>query len=158
MPRLRTATIGLAAAALATSGMTAVASASAGHAAPGSSGTTVKTRSTDLGTFLTDSKGHTLYLFEKDAGKNKSRCYRHCAKAWPPLLTSGSPHAAGKVKASKLGTTKRKDGTTQVTYNGDPLYYYAADSGKTTRGEGLEEFGAEWYVINPHGKKIDDDE
>src|SRR4051812_621878 len=75
---------------------------------------TVKTRHTSLGTILVDAKGRTLYLFEKDT-KNKSKCSGACATNWPPALTGGKPKGAGGVVAAKLGTTKRSDGTTQVT-------------------------------------------
>jgi predicted lipoprotein with Yx(FWY)xxD motif len=119
---------------------------------------TVKTRHVSLGTIIVDGKSHTLYLFEKDKG-GKSKCSSACATAWPPLLTKGKPKASGSVKASKLGTTKRSDGTTQVTYGGHPLYTFIGDHntpGKTT-GEGSKAFGAEWYVVGTNGKKIEDE-
>jgi predicted lipoprotein with Yx(FWY)xxD motif len=119
------------------------------------SSTTVDVRKSDLGTMLTDSSGRTLYLFEKDKGTS-STCYGGCATAWPPLTTSGAPKAGTDVKASALGTTKRKDGTSEVTYHGHPLYYYVGDSGPgMTNGQGLDQFGAEWYVLAPSGNKID---
>jgi predicted lipoprotein with Yx(FWY)xxD motif len=105
-------------------------------------------QNTALGAYLVDSKGMTLYLYTKDT-PNTSNCNGGCATAWPPLLTSGAPVAGAGVDASKLGTTTRADGTTQVTYNGWPLYYYAQDkaAGDTT-GEGV---GTVWYVITPDG-------
>lgn len=163
MPRLRTLAIGIAATAVATStltlgGITGAAAAHQTPMAPASHKATVSTRTGSLGTFLVGSNGHTLYLFEKDTGA-KSHCYKTCAGIWPPLLTKGAPKAAGTAKSGLLGTTKRKDGTKQVTYNGHPVYYYSADSSAgSTKGEGLEAFGAEWYVLNPTGNKIDDDE
>jgi predicted lipoprotein with Yx(FWY)xxD motif len=121
------------------------------------SGATVDVRKSDLGTMLTDSTGRTLYLFEKDKG-TASTCYGSCASAWPPLTTSAAPKAGTDVKASALGTTKRKDGTSEVTYNGHPLYYYVGDgSPGSTTGQGLDQFGAEWYVLAPSGNKIDHD-
>jgi predicted lipoprotein with Yx(FWY)xxD motif len=120
-----------------------------------SSGATVDVRKSDLGTMLTDSSGRTLYLFEKDKG-DSSTCNGSCASAWPPLTTTGTPKAGAGVKASALGTTKRQDGTSEVTYNGHPLYYYVGDSGAgMTNGQGLDQFGAEWYVLAPSGNKID---
>lgn len=121
-----------------------------------SSSATIKTRSTSLGTILVDSKGRTLYLFEKDT-KNKSKCAGACAANWPPSVTSGKPKAAGGVTASKLGTTKRSDGKTQVTYAGHPLYTFVLDHNKpgSTKGEGVNAFGAEWYVVGTNGKKIE---
>ena len=103
-----------------------------------------------LGSFLVDSKGMTLYLFTTDT-PNTSTCYGSCASYWPPLLTNGAPTAGAGVTASMLGTTKRTDGTTQVTYNGWPLYYYISDkaAGDTT-GENVQ---GVWFVITPAGVK-----
>jgi predicted lipoprotein with Yx(FWY)xxD motif len=105
-----------------------------------------------LGRFLVDSRGMTLYLFEKDKG-GKSACSGACAQNWPPLLTKGAPKAGPSAKASLLGTIKRADGTTQVTYNKHPLYTFAGDQGKrgATKGEGLDAFGAKWYVVAAKG-------
>ena len=116
---------------------------------------TVKTRHGKLGTYLVDGKGRTLYLFEKDRTK-KSTCADACAVAWPPLKTKGRPKAAGAAKASLLGTSKRADGTTQVTYRGHPLYYFVQDKkAGDTKGQNVDGFGAEWYVVSPAGKKIE---
>jgi predicted lipoprotein with Yx(FWY)xxD motif len=116
----------------------------------------VATGRTDLGTVLVDGKGRTLYLFEKDKG-SASSCYGACASVWPPL-TSGQGVAAGGLTAAKLGATKRTDGTTEVTYAGHPLYTYAGDAKPgQARGQGLDQFGAEWYVLAPSGHKIDGD-
>ena len=115
---------------------------------------TISTRKTDLGTILVDSKGRTLYLWVADKGK-KSTCYGGCATAWPPALTSGKPKAGKGVKASLLGTTKRKDGKLEVTYDGHPLYTFIQDraAGDTT-GQGSTGFGAAWWVVAPSGKAI----
>jgi predicted lipoprotein with Yx(FWY)xxD motif len=117
---------------------------------------TVKTRSVKLGKILVNGSSQTLYLFEKDK-KGKSACSGACAKAWPPLLTKGKPKASGSVSAAKLGTTKRADGRTQVTYNGHPLYTFIMDHKKpgSTAGQGIDAFGAEWYVVGTNGKKIE---
>jgi predicted lipoprotein with Yx(FWY)xxD motif len=107
-----------------------------------------------LGTVLVDSKGRTVYLFEKDTGP-KSTCFGACATEWPPLTTTGKPSAGHGVTASMLGTTKRSDGKTQVTYNGHPLYLFQADMkpGDAT-GQNVDAFGAEWYVLSPAGNKL----
>ena len=140
-------------AALALTAGLALAVAGTGVAAGGAA--TVKTRHGKLGTFLVDAKGKTLYLFEKDKTK-KSTCSGACATAWPPLLTTGAAKAAGSAKASLLGTTKRSDGTTQVTYKGHPLYFFIQDKkAGDTKGEGVNGFGAEWYVLSAAGKKIE---
>jgi len=116
----------------------------------------VKTRSVSLGKILVNGSSQTLYLFEKDKN-GKSACSGACAANWPPLLTKGKPIASGGVKSSLLGTTKRSDGTTQVTYNKHPLYRFKGDANKVgaTKGEGLDAFGAEWYVVGTNGKKIE---
>jgi len=121
-------------------------------AAVSSGGTSVAVGKSDaLGSFLVDDKGMTLYLFTKDI-PNTSNCYDKCATAWPPLLTTGSPVAGTGIDASKLGTTKRKDGSIQVTYAGWPLYYYANDAkaGDTT-GQNV---GSVWFVISPAGEQV----
>src|SRR5262249_6879762 len=113
-----------------------------------------KTRHGKIGTFLVDSKGKTLYLFQKDTS-SKSRCSGTCADDWPPLLTSGNPKGVSGVRKTLLGVTKRADGTTQVTYNRHPLYYYAADTkAGDTGGQGVSAFGARWYAVNSAGKRV----
>jgi predicted lipoprotein with Yx(FWY)xxD motif len=75
---------------------------------------------------------------------------------WPPLTTNSKPLSGTGLSATKLGTTKRSDGTTEVTYNGHPLYTYAGDSGPgQTTGEGSQDFGAEWDVLSAAGNKIE---
>ena len=104
-----------------------------------------------FGSFLVDDKGMSLYLFTKDT-PNTTTCYDKCATAWPPLLTTGSAVAGTGLDASKFGTTTRTDGTTQVTYNGWPLYYFAKDkqAGDTT-GQNV---GSIWYLVSPTGDAI----
>ena len=87
---------------------------------------------------------------------NESACSGECAAAWPIDGSSGRPKAGPGVRASLLGTIKRSDGTTQVTYNSHPLYYYSGD-GKPgeVNGEGVDAFGAEWYVVSPAGRKVE---
>jgi predicted lipoprotein with Yx(FWY)xxD motif len=110
----------------------------------------------DLGTVLVTSQGLTLYDFHKDKGSTSS-CYGACAAAWPPLLTEGNPQAQGPADRSMLGTTKRKDGTVQVTYNGWPLYTYAGDqSPGEADGNDIDQFGAEWYALQPNGQEPED--
>ena len=123
------------------------------HAAA-TSGAVVSTSKTSLGTILVDSRGRTLYLFGKDTN-GKSACSGKCASFWPPLVTSGKPRVAGKAKVSLIGTIKRTDGRLQVTYKHHPLYRFAKDTGRgQTNGEGIDAFGAHWYVVSPAGNKI----
>jgi predicted lipoprotein with Yx(FWY)xxD motif len=132
------------------------ASHSSSHSHSRSSAATVSVRKTKLGRVLVNSRGVTLYLFEKDK-KGKSACNGACATAWPPLLTKGKPKAHTGVQASKLGTTRRSNRTKQVTYGGHPLYTFVGDRNKpgSTAGEGSKAFGAEWYVLGTNGKKIE---
>jgi predicted lipoprotein with Yx(FWY)xxD motif len=109
------------------------------------------------GKFLVDSHGRALYLFEADKSTT-STCTGACAAAWPPATANGMPMAGSGVSQSLLGTTKRADGTEQITYNGHPLYYFAADTGAgTAKGQGSKQFGAGWYVLTAKGSKIDND-
>jgi predicted lipoprotein with Yx(FWY)xxD motif len=114
----------------------------------------VGTTTSSLGTFLVDAKGRALYLWDADHG-SKSTCNGECATDWPPLTTTGTPKASGKAKTSLLGTTKRSDGSREVTYAGHPLYYYVGDTGPgQTTGQGSDGFGAPWWVVTPAGKAI----
>src|SRR5438552_5957672 len=119
-----------------------------------SAGARVSIANSPLGRILVDSKGITLYDFAQDTG-TKSTCYGACAALWPPLITKGKPIAGHGVRASLLGTTKRKDGKLEVTYNGHPLYYFVSDRkpGQTT-GQGVTQFGAPWWVLSAAGKEI----
>jgi len=108
-----------------------------------------------LGRIIVDSEGLTLYDFHKDKGTT-SACYGGCAQVWPPLITEGDPQAGEGAMASKLGTTKRKDGTTQVTYAGHPLYTYTADTKPgDAKGNDFSSFGAEWYALQPSGEEAE---
>lgn len=110
----------------------------------------------NLGMVLTDGNGRTLYLFAKDE-KTESYCKTApCTQAWPPYVTQGAPTAGSGLKASLLGTLKRDDGTTQVTYGGHPLYYFVKDTAKgQANGQKLKAFGAEWYVVGADGNKVE---
>jgi predicted lipoprotein with Yx(FWY)xxD motif len=104
--------------------------------------------------YLTDGSGRSVYLFESDHGK-ASTCNGACVSAWPPLTTTGAPQASAGVKTAMLGTITRSDGAKQVTYGGHPLYYYAGDStAGQTNGEGLNGFGALWYLLSPSGATV----
>ena len=100
------------------------------------------------GTMLTDAAGRSLYLFTRDE-RNKSNCVDRCAQAWPPLITEGDPQAGPGATAGLLGTTTRADGSKQATYNGWPLYYYAADE-KPGDVKGQNVVNA-WFVVSSYG-------
>jgi predicted lipoprotein with Yx(FWY)xxD motif len=107
-----------------------------------------------LGKVLVDSKGRTVYLFQKDTG-SMSTCSGACATDWPPVTTTGKPTAGSGLTASMVGTTTRSDGTKQVTYNGHPLYNYVGDQkAGDTNGQGISAFGAKWYAVSPAGSTV----
>jgi predicted lipoprotein with Yx(FWY)xxD motif len=138
-------------------GSSAGAYAAAGKPTVATPAGTIGTRHTGLGNVLADSHGRTLYLFEADHGMASS-CSGACASIWPPLTATGRPGAGTGLAASKIALIKRSDGTMQVTYGGHPLYTYAGDAKPgDTKGEGLDQFGAEWNVLAPNGSEIDDD-
>ena len=114
--------------------------ATAGGAKTG--GARVAVAKSSLGRILVDSKGITLYDFVEDKG-TRSTCYDACATLWPPLITAGKPIAGPGVRASLLGTTKRTDG--ELVTDRKP--------GQTT-GQGVNQFGAPWWVLSPAGKEI----
>ena len=150
------AAVALAAAGCGTSSYSGTSGAAAARPAATSATASVATGRTTLGTVLVDGRGRTLYLFEKDKGATSS-CYGACASVWPPL-TSAKGVAAGGLPAARLGATKRTDGTTEITYAGHPLYTYAGDAKPgQAHGQGLDQFGAEWYVLAPSGHKIGSD-
>jgi predicted lipoprotein with Yx(FWY)xxD motif len=109
-----------------------------------------------IGRVLVDGQGLTLYLFEPDKQSDHSTCNGICAAGWPPLLLPAGvtrPLASAAIDAGLLGTTTRKDGTTQVTYNGWPLYLWNNDSapGEAT-GQGLDNLGGIWWAVSPNGQ------
>jgi predicted lipoprotein with Yx(FWY)xxD motif len=119
-----------------------------------SGGAVVKVGSSDLGRVLVDAQGKTLYLWAHDKSA-KSTCYGDCAEYWPPMLTSGKPLAAGGAQASLLGTSRRSDGRSQVTYSGHPLYYFIQDTkAGQTKGEGLTGFGGRWDPVSAAGSAV----
>jgi predicted lipoprotein with Yx(FWY)xxD motif len=147
--KIRIALATVLAVALAAAGVAAAAAVTRQSSA--SSGT-VNLHKTKLGKVLAGKSGKTLYLFMVDK-HGKSACYGACATNWPPLL--GKPTAGTGVKAALLGTTKRKNGTKQVTYAGHPLYFFKLDkSAGQTNGEGLDFFGGKWYAVNSSGKAV----
>lgn len=116
-------------------------------------GRLIKSVGSEYGRVVADAKGEAFYLFDKEDGP-RSECYGACAAAWPPVLTSGKPRAGKGVKASLLGTTKRKNGKLQVTYAGQPLYYYVDDTPGNILCQNVDEFGGLWLVVKPDGSPV----
>ena len=125
----------------------------AGAASAATSTSTISLRTTAVGKVLVAANGRTLYLFTADKGK-KSTCYGQCAGYWPPLF-AGTPTAGVGLKASMLGTTKRRDGKLQVTYAGHPLYFFVQDKkAGQVNGQGFVHFGGSWWVVSAAGISI----
>ena len=128
------------------SGATAT-TAAAQQAAEG----TVAVASTGLGEVLVDAKGRTLYVFTKDKG-DQSVCSGKCAVAWPALTVTGAATPGTGVEASLLSTSKQANGSSQVTYGGKPLYYFAGDAKPgDTNGQGV---GDVWFAVTADGELV----
>jgi len=112
---------------------------------------TITTAGSDFGQVLFDGTGQAIYLFDKET-TGVPDCYGDCAVAWPPVLTSGSPVAGAGSMTDLLGTTPRTDGSTQVTYAGHPLYYYAHEGKNVVTCHNVSEFGGLWLAVTPTGQ------
>jgi predicted lipoprotein with Yx(FWY)xxD motif len=124
-------------------------SASSSTSTPATSGQTsanvaMSTKGT-VGAVLVSSNGHTLYHLTTDTAGN-STCTGSCAQLWPPMtVPSGTMPTAAAGMSGTLGTISRSDGTTQVTYNGEPLYWYSLD---TTASDALGQgVGGVWFAV-----------
>jgi predicted lipoprotein with Yx(FWY)xxD motif len=115
---------------------------------------TLTAHSSRYGRILFDGRGRVLYLFARDRA-GRSSCSGACAKAWPPFLTRGAPKAGAGINGKLLGTTKRRNGTLQVTYAKHPLYYFNKDTkpGQITC-QNVSNFGGLWLVVAPSGKAV----
>jgi len=107
-------------------------------------------RSSEYGKVIFDEHHRVLYLFGADHSATSS-CYGVCAAAWPPFLTKGAPGVGSGLNPKLVGTTKRKDGSLQVTYNGHPLYYYSKDMGSKIMCQHANMHGGLWFVVNANG-------
>jgi predicted lipoprotein with Yx(FWY)xxD motif len=110
---------------------------------------TVAVASTRLGDILVDADGRTLYVFTKDNG-DQSACSGECAANWPAL--TGTATAGTGAQAALLSTAPQADGSSQVTYGGKPLYYFAGDAKPgDTNGQGV---GSVWYAVTADGEMV----
>jgi predicted lipoprotein with Yx(FWY)xxD motif len=106
------------------------------------------------GKILFDGRGRVLYLFARDRG-GRSSCSGACAAAWPPFLTTRVPNGLADVNAKLLGTTRRSDGTLQVTYANHPLYYFKGDTKPgQIKCQNVSNFGGLWLVLAPTGNPV----
>lgn len=125
--------------------------ATSGNTTKAASASAISVTRTSLGQTLVDANGRTLYLFEGDRS-GVSTLSAAGRAIWPPFTAPATPRALNGASAGAIATIP---GSGQVTYNGHPLYYYAGDQkpGQTT-GQGLNQFGALWYVLSARGNAI----
>ena len=153
-------TIGLAAAACGGSSAGSKTAQVATHTVPSSAtsmdagaAVSISTHKGPMGTYLTGANGRSLYLFAGDTG-GTSACYGACATNWPPLV-GASAQTSGAANDAETGTITRSDGSTQITYGGHPLYYYAGDSkAGETNGQGIDANGGKWWLVAPTGQPV----
>jgi predicted lipoprotein with Yx(FWY)xxD motif len=129
----------------------AIVSVASAQAAPRAAAR-LSVRSSKFGMTVFGPNGKVVYAFGADHGST-SHCYGVCATAWPPVLTGAAPVAGAGVEASLLGTTKRTDGTLQVTYGGHPLYYYSADPVGKIMCQHANMHGGVWLIVRPNGQE-----
>ena len=115
---------------------------------------TLVVKSTRFGRILFAGNGRVLYAFTGDRRGRPSRCYGDCAAAWPVYFAKGTLRAGTGVKQSLLGTTRRRDGRLQVTYNGWPLYYYAHEGPGEIKCQNVFLNGGLWLVVRPGGTLV----
>jgi predicted lipoprotein with Yx(FWY)xxD motif len=114
----------------------------------------ISVKQTSLGKTLVDANGRSLYLFAGDT-RDLSRLSRAGQAVWPRFTATTKPRALSGAVASQISTITKVNGTAQIAYNGHPLYYYVGDQKPgQTAGQGLNQFGARWYVLTPGGAAI----
>ena len=116
-------------------------------------GAEIESGDSQFGPMLFDENDQAIYLFTKETGE-KPGCYGDCAVAWPPVLTKGEPVAGKGLKQKLLGTTERKDGSTQVTYGGHPLYFYVNEGPGEVKCHNVLQYGGTWLVVGPDGEAL----
>jgi predicted lipoprotein with Yx(FWY)xxD motif len=115
---------------------------------------TLKVRVTRFGKVLFAGNGRVVYGFTRDRRNRPSQCYGDCAAAWPVYFARGMLEAGAGVKQSLIGTTRRRDGRRQVTYNGWPLYYYAHEKAGEVKCQNVKTHGGTWLVVRPAGALV----
>lgn len=120
------------------------------HKVAAATGPTVVVRGSEFGRILFDGNRRVFYLLDADKG-GRSTCYDDCAEAWPPVLTKDAAIAGSGATPRLLGTTRRKDGTTQITYGGKPMYYYAHEGPGEVKCHGVSDAWGQWLVVRPDG-------
>jgi len=120
--------------------------------APAESSADLMVASSSLGDIVVDGKGMTVYFFDKDtAGSGTSACAGQCLVNWPPVPPAADEPTVDGV-TGELGTITATDGSTQITLNGLPLYYFKGDSAPgDVNGQAVQDI---WWVVSPTGEAI----
>lgn len=113
-------------------------------------GPLVKLRDSQFGPVIFNGRDQAAYTFTRDG--RRSRCYGGCAEAWPPFFAGGKPRAGRGIRRELLGTVRRRDGRRQVTYAGQPLYFYEHDPKGEVLCNDIAEFGGTWFAVTAEGK------
>jgi predicted lipoprotein with Yx(FWY)xxD motif len=124
------------------------------ESAPRQAQPTLTVRDTRFGRILFDGRDRVLYAFTRDRQGGPSQCYDECATAWPVYFAEESLQAGEGVEQSLIGTTRRRDGRLQITYDGWPLYYYEDDGPGEVLCQNVREFGGLWLVVQPSGRLV----
>lgn len=114
----------------------------------------------EYGEYLVDSDGMSLYMFAADTqGAAESACEDACTEAWPPLTGQVALEGLPEILAAERADSfERAGGAMQITYNGWPLYYFVEDTAAgDVRGQGVEAFGGNWYLISPQGEPLEEE-
>jgi predicted lipoprotein with Yx(FWY)xxD motif len=112
---------------------------------------TIASGPSQYGTVLFDGSGQAVYTFGAEKTGGAPACYADCARSWPPVFTLGRPVAGLGARQDLLSVTIRRDGATQATYAGKPLYFYAGDGKHQVLCNNVEEFGGLWLAVSPAG-------
>jgi predicted lipoprotein with Yx(FWY)xxD motif len=115
-------------------------------------GTRIVLGDSPFGRMLFNAERQAIYIFQNDR-EDETVCYGECAEAWPPVFTDGEPVAGDGVDASLLGTIERRGGERQVTYAGQPLYYYVNEGPGEVRCHNVNLNGGLWWVVGPDGQR-----
>ncbi len=116
---------------------------------------TLTLQKSPVGRILATGGGATLYDFVPDTPTHSACLNDGCVFQWPPLIKSGPIRLGPGLHASRVGTLRRPDGSTQISYGGHPLYTYNLDvSPGLVTGQAIDQDGGLWYVINADGKQI----
>jgi predicted lipoprotein with Yx(FWY)xxD motif len=137
-----------------TSNAASSAAAPSSSAAPAGGGAVIAPASTGLGMILVDAQGRTIYDFANDTGST-STCNGECAHDWMPVAAPAAVPASVSGVPAELGSTKRDDGTQQLTVAGHPVYTFEGDSAPgQTNGNGIVLNGGLWTVVSPDGSPL----